>query len=129
MNEFHLRLVHSCMRAADVSGNRFLAEKLGLPLEESELYGEAIIEEFRGQKQTFRMAHHDEPGYGPGGCRTDDVVFIILGLNTPFLLRADESAGEKGGITGWRLVGECFVYNLMKGQGLEGGAVEEIMII
>ena len=57
-----------------------------------------------------------------------DMVCIILGARTPFLLRPDtKSMGDQSGES-WKLVGPCFVYGLMYGEGLGMGEPKEFVV-
>lgn len=68
-------------------------------------------------------------GSGPEGTLPGDVVCIIMGARTPFLLRPDtECVGHQAGRR-WKLVGPCFVYGLMYGEGLSMGEPEEFVDI
>ena len=67
-------------------------------------------------------------GSGPTGMMPGDVVCIIMGACTPFLLRPDtESSGNQRGKR-WKLVGPCFVYGLMYGEGLNMGDPKEFIV-
>lgn len=62
---------------------------------------------------------------GPDALQEGDVVAVLRGGKTPFLLR-EVNAGEGG----WRLVGECYVHGLMDGEGWDvEGAKEEVFSI
>lgn len=58
---------------------------------------------FRTQKGYF--------GMGPGTVATDDVVCILLGGVTPFILRSRSEC--------WELVGECYVHGVMGGEATD----------
>ncbi|KAK4457256.1 heterokaryon incompatibility protein-domain-containing protein [Cladorrhinum samala] len=66
-------------------------------------------------------------GLGPAAAREGDVVVVLFGAVVPFVLRAgcerDKFAETGGGGGGppkyWRLVGECFVPELMQGEAVE----------
>lgn len=64
-------------------------------------------------------------GSGPEGMLRGDVVCIILGARTPFLLRPD--TGDQEGKR-WKLVGPCFVYGLMYGEGLGMGDPKDFVV-
>ena len=67
-------------------------------------------------------------GSGPDGMLPGDIVCIIMGACTPFLLRPDmECRGDQRGKR-WKLVGPCFVYGLMYGEGLGMGEPEEFVV-
>ncbi|KAL6864448.1 heterokaryon incompatibility domain-containing protein [Trichoderma novae-zelandiae] len=76
---------------------------------------------------------------GPDALQEGDVVVLLRGGKTPFLLRevlreSDDGAGSGGGGGGgdWVLVGECYVHGLMDGEGWVGeedGGREEVFSI
>lgn len=69
-------------------------------------------------------------GHGPKGLLPGDIVCVIKGALTPFLLREDTSSTEHGEIDQrWRLVGACFVHGVMYGEGLGMGEWREFLII
>ena len=51
-------------------------------------------------------------GIGPPTMQTGDVVAVLFGGYTPFVLRPDEG-GQ------WSLVGECYVQGIMEGEAVE----------
>jgi hypothetical protein len=55
-----------------------------------------------------------------------DVVCIILGANTPFILR--ENPSRDGEQATYQLVGEAYMYGFMDGEGLEIGKIQEIVL-
>jgi hypothetical protein len=61
---------------------------------------------------------------GPDTMAVGDVVVVLHGGRTPFLLRPKKGEGEDGGEQ-WALVGECYVHGLMNGEALEREGVEE----
>jgi hypothetical protein len=77
---------------------------------------------------------------GPDALQEGDVVVILRGGKTPFLLREvsrgsdddDDAAPAGGGGGSWVLVGECYVHGLMDGEGWVGeedGGREEVFSI
>lgn len=64
-------------------------------------------------------------GLAPPHAREGDKVCIILGASTPFLIRETPENSE----TQYQLVGECYVHGLMKGEGLQMGQEEDIVLI
>lgn len=54
---------------------------------------------------------------GPAAIRVGDVLCILFGGQVPFILRSE---GEH-----YRLVGECYVYELMDGKGLLERGLED----
>ena len=130
LNEFNLRSVRSYMRSIDrLLIDTFKDENPDWDSEHAEIVGDAISESFRGEKQAFGLMNSHGLGYGPRGTQTADVVFVILGVNIPFLLRPDEDTREGQAVTRWRLVGECFVHGLMKGEGLDKGPQEDFVVV
>jgi hypothetical protein len=62
-------------------------------------------------------------GLFPPGTNIGDQIWVILGAQTPFLLR------NLGSRNAWELVGECYVYGFMDGGALRGaGGVENITL-
>ncbi|KAL7933355.1 heterokaryon incompatibility domain-containing protein [Trichoderma chlorosporum] len=59
---------------------------------------------------------------GPDALQEGDVVAVLRGGKTPFLLR--EVARGEGG-SSWVLVGECYVHGLMNGEGWDVEGVRE----
>ncbi|EHK16029.1 uncharacterized protein TRIVIDRAFT_39727 [Trichoderma virens Gv29-8] len=59
---------------------------------------------------------------GPDALQEGDVVAVLRGGKTPFLLR--EVTDDDGG-SGWILVGECYVHGLMNGEGWDVEGVQE----
>ncbi|KAM5343075.1 hypothetical protein ACJ41O_014041 [Fusarium nematophilum] len=59
---------------------------------------------------------------GPDIMQQGDVVVVLYGGRTPFLLRRTQGGA-------WILVGECYVHGLMDGEALEGGLMEEEFVI
>ncbi|PTB63800.1 HET-domain-containing protein [Trichoderma citrinoviride] len=74
---------------------------------------------------------------GPDALQEGDVVVLLRGGKTPFLLREvhdddDGTASGGGSGGGWVLVGECYVHGLMDGEGWVGkedGGREEVFSI
>ncbi|KAH0496270.1 hypothetical protein TgHK011_003641 [Trichoderma gracile] len=73
---------------------------------------------------------------GPDALQEGDVVVILRGGKTPFLLREvsrnSADADDAGGGGSWVLVGECYVHGLMDGEGWVGeedGGREEVFSI
>lgn len=54
---------------------------------------------------------------GPDAVQFGDVVVVLYGGKTPFLLRRDGSH--------WLLIGECYVHGLMNGEALDMNGLEE----
>lgn len=63
---------------------------------------------------------------GPDALQDGDVVAVLRGGKTPFLLRKVSGGGDAR----WVLVGECYVHGLMDGEGWDvEGAQEEVFSI
>ena len=58
-------------------------------------------------------------GQGPPVVPSGDLVCVILGAHTPFLLR--ENVVHGGQRPTYQLVGGCYVHGLMDGEGLGRG--------
>lgn len=54
-------------------------------------------------------------GLGPAGTRVDDVCCVLPGAKVPFVLRSD---GDE-----YKLIGECYVHGLMRGEALRSSEV------
>ena len=65
-------------------------------------------------------------GLGPPGMSANDVICIIHGAVTPFLIRAEVS--EKDTEQTYTLVGECYVHGLMNGEGLKLSEPQDIVL-
>ena len=66
-------------------------------------------------------------GHGPKGLLPGDLLCVVKGAFTPFLIRkAVRNDGSSG--TRWQIVGDCFVHGLMYGEGLSMGEYEEFVV-
>ncbi|GJN74097.1 HET domain-containingprotein [Purpureocillium lilacinum] len=59
---------------------------------------------------------------GPDAMREGDVVAVLYGGRTPFVLRKMEGGDGEGG---WSLVGECYVHGIMNGEALRDADLED----
>lgn len=59
-------------------------------------------------------------GTGPSNIENGDAVFVLEGRSAPFFLR------EKGKGS-WELIGDCFVWGLMDGEGVRGDSKSEVV--
>lgn len=66
-------------------------------------------------------------GLGPPGLEADDIICIIHGAATPFAIR--KSFLGNNGEFGYSLVGECYVHGLMRGEGLDMGTAQDIILV
>ncbi|KAM0261945.1 hypothetical protein ACHAQJ_001949 [Trichoderma viride] len=97
---------------------------------------------FSKQKDPFKWSHEavlvtryrrfaiTREGYfvlGPDALQQGDVVAVLRGGKTPFLLRRVRTSGDADTDTQgrWILVGECYVHGLMDGEGWDVEGVEE----
>jgi hypothetical protein len=65
------------------------------------------------------------PGIMSGGC---DVVALLQGAVTPFILRLINAGQEESGCPTYSLVGECYIHGLMKGEGMALGEMQQIRL-
>jgi len=61
------------------------------------------------------------------GVRAGDVICVVLGTSTPFILRR-ELPCQKEGRQRYFLMAECYIHGLMQGEGMEMGDVREIAL-
>ena len=66
-------------------------------------------------------------GIGPPYIQPGDLVCIIIGAQTPFLVRKSKSATEQAPM--YEVVGDCYVHGLMNGEGLGMGREEDIILM
>ncbi|KAE9375893.1 HET-domain-containing protein [Stipitochalara longipes BDJ] len=80
-----------------------------------------ILEACRGRR--FLVTENGYMGLAPLDAESGDIVFIIPGVSVPFVLREEDG--------GFRLIGECYVQNVMDGEvmvNLEESWLEDIVI-
>lgn len=94
-------------------------------LEKSSLFQMALNVNLSG-RQAF-ITHGGRAGLTFPGAVEGDLVCILLGAMTPFVLREDGTDGKERRI--YRLVGESYVHGLMEGEGLRVGKVQDIILI
>lgn len=92
---------------------------------------ENLISESSKDRSVFGITQKRLVGHGPEGLLLGDIVCIVKGASTPFLLRPDKDnmKSDRLGSKRWRLVGSCFVHGLMYGEGLRMGELEEFVIV
>ena len=66
-------------------------------------------------------------GIGPPYIEPGDLICIIIGAQTPFLVRKIKSATEQAPM--YEVVGDCYVHGLMNGEGLGMGREEDIILM
>ena len=74
----------------------------------------------------FFLTKGDYIGVASWKIRSGDIICIILGATTPFVLR--ENLMSDGGRRDYTLVGECHVHGLMNEEGFEMGEVTGITL-
>jgi hypothetical protein len=97
-------------------------------------FGVAFREICGGRK--FCVMEGGRMGVVPPETRVGDQVRIVMGAQTPFVLRPAEGAGVGGDGQGtgekcYELVGECYVHGMMDGEGVTDGyaAAEKIILV
>ena len=68
-------------------------------------------------------------GIGPPYMQSGDMVCIIIGAQTPFLVRKRMSPIPEKAAPVYELVGDCYVHGLMNGEGLSVGKAEDIVLV
>lgn len=84
-----------------------------------------------GLLRRFFTTHGGYMGIGPPGIadRGVDVVALLLGATSPFILRENSASSEvEAGRTTYSLVGECYVHGLMNGEEMDLGEVQQIRL-
>lgn len=66
-------------------------------------------------------------GLGPRATQSGDLVCILLGAHTPFLIR--ENPAVEGQEHAYQLVGECYMHGLMNGEGLGMGMEQDLVLM
>lgn len=74
------------------------------------------------------VTEHGYLGACRAGTREKDLVCLILGANTPFILRRNPKGTDET-LNTYTLVGDCYVHGLMHGEGLQMGEVQELTIV
>jgi hypothetical protein len=73
------------------------------------------------------ITHRGYLGLGRPGILADDIICIIYGAATPFIIRRDLLNDD--GDPQYLLVGECYIHGLMNGEGLMMGQAKDIVLI
>ncbi len=66
-------------------------------------------------------------GIGPPYIQPGDLICIIIGAQTPFLVRRSTSAPEQAPM--YEVIGDCYVHGLMNGEGLGMDKEQDIILI
>ena len=94
--------------------DRVKLQKRGDILQHARLLGH-----FTKNRIAFGTSKHRHLGLGPPKAQVGDVVAVLHGAPTPFLLRPSEAMDVLNGtIPTWRLVGDCYVHGIMNGEGM-----------
>ncbi|CAJ2505055.1 Uu.00g124490.m01.CDS01 [Anthostomella pinea] len=64
--------------------------------------------------ERFFVAENGEIGVGPACLQTNDILCILYGGSTPYILRPTSTPGE------YLFLGECYVAGIMNGERLDG---------
>ena len=95
------------------------------------LFEESLLQV--GNRVLFTTAN-GYAGLGPQGLKKGDIICIILGAATPFIIRESERmerAGNEHMVHGdgiFVLIGECYIHGLMGGEGMTMGEVHDIVL-
>jgi hypothetical protein len=76
---------------------------------------------FRSSGRRYFVSHRGYLGVGPPAMSPGDVIAIILGLDTPLVLRAIEQ-GQ------YQIVGEAYVHGIMDGELMKDSPIQEFKI-
>ena len=68
-------------------------------------------------------------GIGPPYIQVGDLLCIIIGAQTPFLVRKRILPVPETAAPVYELVGDCYVHGLMNGEGLGMGKAEDIILV
>ena len=69
-------------------------------------------------------------GAVPAGCQEGDLVFVIEGAQTPFILRHSVMKDRDRIIDAtYELVGECYIHGMMDGEMMTTGELKGIVLV
>jgi hypothetical protein len=117
LSEEKIRIIHESLKNMDMSlidAQTILAAGLSD-------YFEQIRSVARGRRPL--LASDGYLGIGPHETEQGDLVFILLGADTPYILRRQ---GEDGTL---RLIGEAYVHGVMDGETMEGNPALETIAL
>lgn len=80
----------------------------------------------RSVREVF-TTHSGYLGLAPPGAISGDIVCLLFGGKTPFLLR--NPAPIEGHGTCYKLVGDCYMHGLMNGEALSMGEAQDILLV
>jgi hypothetical protein len=99
--------------------------EIGKLYRNAELFQYATVDIITSRK--FGITQSGHPRILPYTAAIGDKVVIILGLSTPFIIRECPSVEKDGGEQKYVLVGECYLHNMVDGEGLKGRVVENLI--
>ena len=67
-------------------------------------------------QRSFCVTEHGYMGLVPRTARVGDVVCLLEGAQTPFILRANDSSESSGEDLSWNLIGEAYIHGVMDGE-------------
>ncbi|KAH8911976.1 HET-domain-containing protein [Coniochaeta sp. PMI_546] len=76
-------------------------------------YAKALSETMHGR--VLIMSQKGWMGIAPQDVQAGDLIVVLLGLRTPFILRASSEAGESS----YRIIGDCYVDGFMEGEAFK----------
>jgi hypothetical protein len=86
----------------------------------------SVVGSFNSKRQ-FCITENRYIGMVPPGTQLGDRVCILLGTDTPFVIRKAPEPDEE--LLSYQLVGDCYVHGLMDGEGLDSPGTEEHIIL
>jgi hypothetical protein len=107
-------------------GEKGLDNEIGNIYKKAHAYFLAAADLIEDRK--FGITRNGHPGILPITSAVDDKVAIILGLSTPFIVRECPRVENNSREQKYVLVGECYLYNLMWGEGLKWRAVQQLIL-
>ena len=75
--------------------------------------------------RVFCVTEKDYIGLVPYRARVNDLIVVLFGGHTPFVLREREVPGSAETGRRWQLIGECYVHGFMDGEALDDGLYED----
>lgn len=73
----------------------------------------------------FCITNKGYMGMVPPLCKPSDLVCIIMGAETPYIIRRSSNDDD----TSYEIVGECYIHGMMDGEMLETGEVEQLNFV
>ena len=118
LSEEKIRIVHESLKNMDmgyIDSQAMIGAGLGN-------YHKQLQVVARGRRPLLVSGNY--LGIGPRETEQGDLVFILLGVDTPYILRRDSQDETL------RLIGEAYVHGVMDGEAMEGNpSIETIALI